>query len=267
MLKMISCLNANILQSDNASIEKLPYHTLILVSDGHVRLNKQRLGVSEGAFIHAGTPIKLESDTQDIASVFRITLDGEDTEDLIKARGLSDDIAFFTLCDAKRALELAQLMCNACSPDSELLYSEAAARMLLSFIRTSSGDTPSVGNTYVDRAIRYITDNLSDALRVEEISAMLGIDRMYLRNLFVKYTGASTMEYIIQARMDTAKKLLENKLLSVTEVAASVGYPDVLAFSKAFKKHVGASPTEYREKNKRQAQRAKKKEQIPVFIL
>ena len=48
--------------------------------------------------------------------------------------------------------------------------------------------------------------------------------------------------------MRRAEELLRLDTLSITDVALSVGYPDVLAFSKMFRKNFGASPSEYRKK-------------------
>ena len=81
--------------------------------------------------------------------------------------------------------------------------------------------------------------------KIEDIAAALYIDRQYLRNLFSKYTGMSTKEYLDGYRMSRAKELLELRGVSISDVAASVGYLDPLAFSKAFKKHYGSSPGEY----------------------
>ena len=150
---------------------------------------------------------------------------------------------------------------------SDTLYSEALARLFLSFVHVADCVGEAFGNTYVDRAVRYINDNVAAVIRVEEMASRLGIDRMYLRNLFVKHTGMSTMEYVMRVRMERAKVLLGNKHFSVTEVASAVGYPDILSFSKAFKKYSGVCPSEFRNAQGKSIEKSKKKEQLPVFIL
>ena len=47
-------------------------------------------------------------------------------------------------------------------------------------------------------------------------------------------------------RMERAAQLLEEKNLSVAEIARSCGYPDPLTFSKAFKRTMGVTPSQYR---------------------
>ena len=73
---------------------------------------------------------------------------------------------------------------------------------------------------------------------------------------------------VVERPASAIKELLENSDNSISLVASSVGYRDVLCFSKAFKAYVGISPSEYREEKKTEAaKRTKKQKQVPVFIL
>ena len=149
-------------------------------------------------------------------------------------------------------------------------FDESAAHLLFSMIKVSkkASERPRIGKQHVDAAIKYIADNYNRELRVEKIAEELGIDRKYLRNLFAEHLGMSTMDYIMSTRMTRAKELLENSDNSISLVASSVGYRDVLCFSKAFKAYVGISPSEYREEKKTEAaKRTRKQKQVPVFIL
>ena len=51
--------------------------------------------------------------------------------------------------------------------------------------------------------------------------------------------------------MEKAKILLETTNIKVVRIAADVGYKDTNYFSLTFKKTVGVSPLQYREKNRR----------------
>ena len=59
--------------------------------------------------------------------------------------------------------------------------------------------------------------------------------------------GVSTKEYLTRYRLSRACELLRHAPLSVDEIAAEVGYPDALTFSRLFKKHIGVSPAKYRK--------------------
>jgi len=84
-------------------------------------------------------------------------------------------------------------------------------------------------------------------MTVEGLAEELRVDRRYLRNLFVRYRGVSTKEYLTRYRLSRACELLRHAPLSVGEIAAEVGYPDALTFSRLFKKHIGVSPAKYRK--------------------
>ena len=60
-------------------------------------------------------------------------------------------------------------------------------------------------------------------------------------------TGRATKELITDRRMLEAARLLRFTDLSVGEIAFRAGYEDQLYFSRAFKRHAGASPQAYRE--------------------
>ena len=143
-------------------------------------------------------------------------------------------------------LELvAKLAFDADSADMPDSFFEGAALMLAAIINAQKGDER-LGNKYVDMAKRYIDRNYASPIKVEDIAEEIGVDRKYLRNLFFKYLGVSTKDYLTALRIEKAKSLLDESLLSINEVSSAVGYTDALGFSKIFKKHVGVSPSEYR---------------------
>jgi len=103
-------------------------------------------------------------------------------------------------------------------------------------------------NRYVEEAKSFIHLNFHRSFSVCELAKMQGISDRYLYNLFIKYEGISPKQYIVNVRMQNAKLLLTKSDCSVTEVAASVGFPDVLTFSRFFSKHAGLSAKAYRAK-------------------
>ena len=56
------------------------------------------------------------------------------------------------------------------------------------------------------------------------------------------------MEYVTALRIEVAQGLLRDTLVPVQEVGERCGYGDAAAFSRAFRRQVGATPTEYRER-------------------
>lgn len=91
-------------------------------------------------------------------------------------------------------------------------------------------------------AEKIIVDNIGNSDFVcRNIAEQLGISEVYLGRLFKEENGISPRKFLIEARMEEAKSLLEEHF-SVTQVSQMVGYKDVFQFSKAYKKYYGYSP-------------------------
>lgn len=103
-------------------------------------------------------------------------------------------------------------------------------------------------NTYVEHAVEYIKYNYQTGINVGNIADYIGISRTYLNHAFQKELGLSIQKFLIDYRLHKASSMLVSTSSSIHEIAASVGYEDPLAFSKAFKKKFEMSPKNYREK-------------------
>lgn len=60
-------------------------------------------------------------------------------------------------------------------------------------------------------------------------------------------SGYSTISYVLQLKLNKAKKMLANNNLSVAEVSDACGFYDASYFSRVFKKEFGVSPSHYHE--------------------
>lgn len=98
---------------------------------------------------------------------------------------------------------------------------------------------------YVEQALRYIQYNFAGPLTVSEIAAYAGVSRSQLYRAFQENLGMSPHDYLQKYRVNEACSLLCSRKLTVSEVAASVGYTDPLYFSRAFKRLKGMNPTDY----------------------
>jgi AraC-like DNA-binding protein len=70
----------------------------------------------------------------------------------------------------------------------------------------------------------------------------------YFSHHFKESVGIAPIKYLTNLRMEKAKFLLSESDLSVSAIAWSLGYGDLLYFSRIFKKIVGESPTIYRKR-------------------
>ena len=99
---------------------------------------------------------------------------------------------------------------------------------------------------YAVAAKKIIDYNYSNALTVDKLARELCLNAQYLTRLFTKRYGISPKKYIIEKQIAKAKELLAVTNAAICEVARSVGFPDQLYFSRAFKKAAGLTPSEYR---------------------
>lgn len=130
------------------------------------------------------------------------------------------------------------------------LVQKANLLMLLAIIgRAWESQFQSKSESYVVKrqmlaeAIKYIEQNLSSSLKIDEIAAMVYLSPDYFRRLFRETTGLSPIEYINKLRISKAAKLLSAQKLTVSEAAELVGIYDVNYFSRLFRSIMGYSPS------------------------
>ena len=100
----------------------------------------------------------------------------------------------------------------------------------------------------VAKAKVYIKENYSKDIFLEDISRKVDISPYYFSKLFKEETGENFIEYLTNIRIEEAKRLLKNRDLSIKNVSIDTGYSDPNYFSRIFKKQVGLTPTEYRDR-------------------
>lgn len=96
----------------------------------------------------------------------------------------------------------------------------------------------------VDKVLNYMVENYGKNLTLKELADYAQISPSYLGNIFKKITGKSTIDYLIDIRINKAKSLLMDGL-TVSETSKLTGFNDIFYFSKSFKKHEGISPSQY----------------------
>src|SRR4051812_40416956 len=85
-----------------------------------------------------------------------------------------------------------------------------------------------------------------DAPSVEQLAARLGVSDRHVRRIFEAQFGVSPVQYLQTRRLLTAKQLLADTDLPITQVALVSGYSSVRRFNAAFAEHYGLNPTQLR---------------------
>ncbi len=101
--------------------------------------------------------------------------------------------------------------------------------------------------TVIQRAKQYIVENYSRDLSLDDVSREVDISPYYFSKIFKEEVGSSFIEYMTTLRMEEAKRLLKESVLSMKEICVKIGYSDPNYFSRNFKKYTGVTPTEFKE--------------------
>lgn len=99
-----------------------------------------------------------------------------------------------------------------------------------------------------EKVHRYIMENISEELSVEELAGKVYLSQNQLARVFKKKYGKTVVEFIMEYRLNLAEELLKDTRFTVTEVAAKVGYPNYAYFTKLFKKYTDYTPSAYRNR-------------------
>ncbi|MEW5817503.1 MAG: helix-turn-helix domain-containing protein, partial [Spirochaetota bacterium] len=102
---------------------------------------------------------------------------------------------------------------------------------------------------FILHARKYIGEHHPDEeLNLGCIAGEVGLSPCYLSLMFKKITGETVVEYITKVRIERAKELLKTTADKAYEIAYKVGFKDPHYFSACFKKIIGISPTEFRDR-------------------
>ena len=98
----------------------------------------------------------------------------------------------------------------------------------------------------LDTIITYIRKNPKGDLSNKKLASVAGYHEYHLNRLFLKYTGVTIHKYIIEARIERAKKLLLASDMTTAMIAEELGFCGSAHFASCFKRLVGCNPSEYK---------------------
>lgn len=113
-------------------------------------------------------------------------------------------------------------------------------------VKCLNNQEPRQERDVVEEVIRYINENLDREIQRQDLADHVYLHPDYLNRLFKKETGKTLKEFVIEHKMDEARKMLQVTRLPVSIIAAKVGYDNFSHFSYAYKKVTGCSPLESR---------------------
>lgn len=107
-------------------------------------------------------------------------------------------------------------------------------------------DTRNVYAARMLKVLNHVQNHLDEALDLEQLAALAHFSVSHFHRVFKGMIGESIMDHVRRIRLERAYIELSRKRTPVTEVAFAAGYEALEAFSRAFRKTFGLSPTECR---------------------
>ncbi len=130
------------------------------------------------------------------------------------------------------------------------------AKYLVMYLHRSGGQSqfsvPLRGQAATRAPLReiqsHVLDNLGDDLSVPQLARKAGMSPRNFARLFSREVGTPPAAFVEQARVDVARRMLEQTSQSVEEIAAAVGYEHVESLRRAFARNLSVSPQAYRKR-------------------
>ena len=96
---------------------------------------------------------------------------------------------------------------------------------------------------WLQKGIDYLNLHYREMVTVEDVAAYVGVNRSHFTRKFVGKMNMPPNRYILSLKMNEAMRLLSGSVMSVGEIALSLGYSDIYSFTRAFKKMNGIAPS------------------------
>ena len=110
---------------------------------------------------------------------------------------------------------------------------------LVSDYTTASAAKPS---SWIHDCIKYMELHAAEGITVQQVADYAGVHRSYFSKVFSDQVGISPQKFMQKIRMEKAERLLRDSNATVTEIALSLGYPNLYTFTRAFKQYYNVSP-------------------------
>jgi AraC-like DNA-binding protein len=111
---------------------------------------------------------------------------------------------------------------------------------------TAPGWYRAMGDPVVGPALELVHNNPAQPWTVASLGAAVGASRAAFARRFAHLVGEPPLTYLTRWRLDVATDHLHNDDMTIAQIADAVGYENPFAFSNAFKRHTGLSPSRYR---------------------
>jgi AraC family transcriptional regulator len=132
-------------------------------------------------------------------------------------------------------------------------YAETVVELLsFDLIRIASGaqrrslDGSGLSASQIRLVIDYMESHLDEKTTIAELAKLVDLTRFHFIRSFKQSVGVPPHQFMIQRRVERAKEMLTGRSHSIADVAAQTGFNSSIQLSRAFRRVVGVTPSEFR---------------------
>lgn len=114
------------------------------------------------------------------------------------------------------------------------------------FQRLETCEPPVVGSLS-ERAMHWLEQHLDEPISLDGLSEQFVCSKSGVLAAFRRAGLRPPMKELAQRRIQRSCELLKENELNISQIARAVGYDDLAAFNHFFRRHMGRSPSDYRE--------------------
>jgi AraC family transcriptional regulator len=96
------------------------------------------------------------------------------------------------------------------------------------------------------RVAEFIETHLAEEISLTALAELVDLSVYHFARAFRRSFGTPPHRYHMARRMDRARALLKTPALSVTQIGIQIGFRETSSFTRAFRKFIGLTPTDYR---------------------
>jgi AraC family transcriptional regulator, regulatory protein of adaptative response / methylphosphotriester-DNA alkyltransferase methyltransferase len=132
--------------------------------------------------------------------------------------------------------------------DERVILLSSLVRMC-QWVPVQRGSTIRLRTSLFEEAVRIVEEEYATDLSLDDIARRVASSRRQLQRAYSEIGNTTFREHLARVRMARAAEMLAPGSLTVREVARRVGYRQPAQFAKAFRRHIGMAPSDFRRRH------------------
>lgn len=220
---------------------------------GYLEINNKKYKCKTGDtyILMPGTKQKYYSDKKSPMKKYWVNFRSENFKKYVKDYNLENNVIYENLDISDEMNQLFEL--EKITSENKLVANKAMA-ILFSILMKMKQQNENLSHTYIQDEIilakSIIDEDTTFNLTLDEISKKVFISKQTLFLKFKKAYNITPYQYILRKKILASCDMLLNKNFSTSKIADILKFSDEYAFSKAFKKQIGVTPSKFRQNKK-----------------